>query len=695
LPFIEAANPFRVAEATTISENTKMARTNAAGRGLILAGLLLTTSLALALPPAAERTAGKPGATKTKAEQGTKPRITRIERQGVAVEFSAQRADESAPDKSLLEGEYADIRFKVSDARSRKPIRGLKPGAWLDVETGLSKKPKGDQCKGKIETFLKGVAGVRPALDLTSYYLLVFNQDASISVIDPLVGVAGRTNLFTSIILKHPPGDWAKSADGRRLYVSLPDGGLLAVVDTETFKVIDNLDVGRKPTRVALQPDGRYLWVGNDGETDEAGGVTVIDTQTSKVVARIATGKGHHELAFSGDDRYAFVSNREGGSVSVIDIATVHKVRDIKTGSQPISLAYSRQAQALYVADGADGKITVMAGSDPGVIAGIPAKSGLGPMGLSPDGRWALVLNSRENLVHVIDVATNRLAQDIPVGSRPYQLAFSDRFAYVRSLDSEQVAMISLGLLGKKSASQLSSFAAGSIPPREVPDLGIGANMTPAVGEAAYLVASPGDNLVYYYMEGMLAPSGSFRNPGHSARAITVVDRGLQETQPGVYTARVKIPTAGNYDVALLLESPRMIQCFQTQAKANPVLQAAQRPAEIDYLNAPAYARTGDTLAWRFRLDDPVSHQPKGGLKDVQVMYYLSPGMFRTESAAREVGNGVYQAELPLARTGAYYVLVGVPSLQLKYGDLPYRNVLAVAKKADAPAAAPQSATAK
>jgi hypothetical protein len=38
----------------------------------------------------------------------------------------------------------------------------------------------------------------------------------------------------------------------------------VAVVDTSTWKVVANIDTGMKPARVRLQPDERYLWVGND-----------------------------------------------------------------------------------------------------------------------------------------------------------------------------------------------------------------------------------------------------------------------------------------------------------------------------------------------------------------------------------------------------------------------------------------------
>ena len=61
----------------------------------------------------------------------------------------------------------------------------------------------------------------------------------------------------------------------------------------------------------------------------------------------------------------------------------------------------------------------------------------------------------------------------------------------------------------------------------------------------------------------------------------------------------------------------------------------------------------------------------------MRVMYFLAPGRNRTEVRAEEVGDGVYQALLPIAWPGAYYVHVAVPSEKVGYTDLPYFTMVA------------------
>ncbi len=57
--------------------------------------------------------------------------------------------------------------------------------------------------------------------------------------------------------------DWVGSADRMRLYVTMPRAGRVAVVDTDSFKIVANVEAGSYPVRVALQPDRRYVRVGN------------------------------------------------------------------------------------------------------------------------------------------------------------------------------------------------------------------------------------------------------------------------------------------------------------------------------------------------------------------------------------------------------------------------------------------------
>ncbi|WP_455200227.1 cytochrome D1 domain-containing protein [Kaarinaea lacus] len=600
----------------------------------------------------------------------------RLVKRGVVIDF------ESLPlngDAELVEGQAAKIRFKVSSESTGEPISGIAPGAWMDMGQVIQAQQEAQQksCKDKIALYLKGVVGIQPMLDLNSYYILIMNTDPTISVVNPLVSMVGRTSTLTKIPLKTTGADWVRSEDFKRLYVSMPKSNQVAVVDTDSFKVITNIDAGRQPTRVALQPDGRFLWVGNDSKEYNNSGVTVIDTQTLKPLATIHTGSGHHEIAFSGDSRYAFVTNRDSGTATVIDVQTRKIVKQLTTGAVPISLAYSSMSRNIYVADGKQGAVSVIDPKKLAIVKTIKLKPGLGPLRFTQDGRWAMTVNPAENNVYVIDASVDRLVHTLEVTNQPYQVTFSRAFAYVRALGSEYVTMVNLETLGEGRKPIVQRFATGDKAPKLAGNLPLADSMVPATTEAAVFIVNPADNTTYFYMEGMNAPASNYKVFGSLARAVTVVDRSLKEVEPGVYEATVRIPTAGRYDVAFQLESPNILHCFSAEAKPNPSIKHDNNTIAIDFLDNKRRVAAGEDMTFRFALHEPGTGNLKTGLRDVSVLYYRAPGLDRMEVIAREKEAGIYEVTVPIRNAGAYYLHVAVRSAKIGYNDTPYFTFMA------------------
>lgn len=607
----------------------------------------------------------------------------RLAREGLVIDLSVTPVGDAAEREApLMHGKHARVAFRITDEATGEPVPGLYPGAWMDLAKPWgSDRESSVTCKDRAGLYLQG-QGFKPLIDMNSYFMLVLNSDPSILVFDPLVNVSGKTMLYAQINLKQSGADWVKSADEQKLFVSMPRADQIAVVDTSVFKVSRNIDAGVHPVRVAVQPDGKYLWVGNDSKVLAESGVTVIDTATFDIVAQIQTGAGHHEIAFSDDSRTVWVSNRNDGTVSVIDVQGLKKVRDIKIGPRPISMAFSPLSKALYVADAQTGVISVIDPESRTATTRIQAMRGLGPLRFDQSGRWGFAVNTELDLVYVIDASANRIAHDIAVGTRPYQLAFSRSFAYVRSLGTERVSMINLQELDKGRTPPIVTFPAGNKAPEQAPELNLADALVEAPGEAAVLVASPADATVYYYMEGMNAPMGAFRNYGHRPLAVTVVDQALRETEPGFYATEIPLPSAGTYEIALIMDSPQILHCFRVAARPNPAIKTESRPLAIEFLVESRQVTAGQSFALRFQLTDPATGRLRSGLKDVRVLFYRAPGQYRTEVEAKEVRDGLYEAMLPIRYRGAWYVHVSSPSLNVRYGEMPYLTLMGMRKKA-------------
>src|SRR6185503_10946658 len=117
----------------------------------------------------------------------------------------------------------------------------------------------------------------------------------------------------------------------------------------------------------------------------------------------------------------------------------------------------------------------------------------------APGGRYGFVINTAANTVNIFDSASNRVLHQVKVGKAPDQIIFSDTFAFVRSLETETVAMIRLATIGTEI--DITDFpggqgipADGSIPVRA-------SAFVPAPEGNAVIVANPVDRVLYYYTE--------------------------------------------------------------------------------------------------------------------------------------------------------------------------------------------------
>jgi YVTN family beta-propeller protein len=615
-------------------------------------------------PTTQSPTAPSPNA---KASAPAAPRAPqKITAQGVEVEFTINPVAADKQSGALLEEQDALVHFRVTETATKTPLSGVKPSVW--ISRGGTGATDMNVCREKIQSFLQGSLRARPDVDLNSYYLLALNQEPNISVIDPLLGFGG-SKLVTLIFLKSPGEDWVITPDQERLFVTMPAINKVAVVDTNTWQVIANVDTGAKPVRVALQPDGKYVWVGTDEGAES--GVTVIDASTLKVAARLQTGAGHHEIVLRDDNKLAFVTNRDAGTLSVIDVPKLSKVADLKAGASAASIAYSPLSQAVYVTDEAGGQITVVSASDPKVLTRIAAKPGVRAVRIAPGGRYGFAANPTANVVHIFDAATNRPLHTVPVDNGPYEITFTDQFAYVRASGSADVTMINLGTVG--ASPNLVSFPGGQI----APDAGrtrpsIANSVVPSPEGGSVLVANVADGQIYYYSEGMAAPMGNFQNYKRDPRAVLIADRSLREVRTGTYETVVRLPKSGQYDVAFLLDSPRITNCFRAEAAFNPdVKHEREVPLRVEYLDRDKPLRVGGDYKLRFRLTDAATGKPRDGLTDVNVLMYLTPGVWQKRAFAQSVGEGIYELKITAPQAGVYVFFLQSRSQGIEFRQLP------------------------
>ncbi|TKB87766.1 MAG: YncE family protein [Nitrospira sp.] len=529
-----------------------------------------------------------------------------IEQEGLRVQFSIDPVKEQNAPAMLQADQLVRIRMAVTRQADGHPLNNWNVGAWLDraVSAASGAMPS---CAQRVAGYLGGDLLQRPLLDLTGYYVLTLDAEPSISVLDPSVSFAGRTSLYRSLKLKGRGFDWAKTTDDAKLFIGLAEEPAVVIADLQTLQTLTHIAVPGFPTRLALAPDERLLWVGHvaAGKVARQEGASIIDTVTNRLVKSVPLPAGHHEFAFSDDGRHVYVTSRQAGIVSILDAATFVVIRTITVPGEPLSVVSFPSKGTVWVVDGKYGRVhRYTAQGHP--IDSIALDSGIGPTKLSPDKRYVLIVNPSQHRVHVLNATTGHPMHTITVSGKPYDVMFSDQYVYVRSLESEQVALISLAALEKPDPKPQYIPAGSGILAQAREGLPIASTMGLTLNRGGAFLASPTERTVYHYMEGMNAPDSSLRSYGHTPMAALTIQRGLRQVGPGEYSAVVKLPSAGRMVLALASDAPKIRECIGLQVERAPVSKESERIAFEWLSNSVAHAVAGKPITVSVRVKNGV-----------------------------------------------------------------------------------------
>jgi len=594
-----------------------------------------------------------------------------IEEKGIRVTFEATRV--AGPDvrgDSFQEGDAARFRFTITDSTGKVPIRGATARAWLSLRQE-GEIPAANAATVKAARFITGGVFGQADLDLNSFYVLALNSDATISVVDPLFGF-GNTKLLALIPLPANGYDWALTQDQAKLFVSIPEKKQIAVIDTSRWEVSHYIDAGLHPARLALQPDGQYLWAAGEGAPEAS--VAAFRADTFAPVATLPIGRGHHDIVVTPNSSFVFVTNSEDDFVSAVDTHALAKAKEIKIGRGAVAATYSELADALYVA-AASGEVAVVNGKTLSLTKTIRTQGGLADIAAAPGGRHILAVNRKKDTVEIIETSSAEIIQTGTVGRAPFQISFSGDLAYINHLVGTEIFMLPLGQIGRRGQPlTVVTFPAGQHPLGETWHGSPAARIVPLPGEGAVLVAGTLDREVYYYKEGMAAPMGTFINYSREPMAVQVVDRSLRERgTPGVYETVAKVGKPGVYDVIFFLDSPKIVDGFELAVAPNPKLEAEQNAPKvvITPLVPTMPIKAGGTATFRFRVTDKKSNKPVAALRDMVIMI-MTAGNWHERQVAKEEGDGVYTVTVTPPGPGVYYAHAQCLSLNVQFGSANY-----------------------
>jgi len=220
----------------------------------------------------------------------------------------------------------------------------------------------------------------RPVTRVTPVALLVL---AASLAVGPGVSPGEGTPVYRS------PNDICLSVDGRRAYVVNHTSASVSVVDLARRQVIDELEVGPRPTTAALSADGRTLYV-----TSRWGSaVEVLDLEQKRVVRTIETGYEPYGVTLSSDGRRLYVADSQSDTVSIIAVDSGETLHRVPVGREPRHMAETPDGTRLIVSNSLSRDVSIVDVATGRVVdtRTLERSSILRDVVLSRDGRWVFV----------------------------------------------------------------------------------------------------------------------------------------------------------------------------------------------------------------------------------------------------------------------------------------------------------------
>ena len=265
------------------------------------------------------------------------------------------------------------------------------------------------------------------------------------------VGTAvAADNPNTTVIVGGDPQGVAVDPDGKHVYVASYGDNALRVIDTVNHQEVGSIRVGANPRGVAVDPDSRHAFVTNYSENS----VSVIDTASGRVIHSVAVGASPSSVTIFPRDHYAFVTNSYANTVSVINVVNLKVVGVVPVGDHPDGVAIDPKGQFAYVANSGSNSVCVIDIHAQKVVQTVLVGRSPQKVAVDRDGRHAYVTNYGDHTVSVINLPTQigldvynsilKTNNIIPVGLNPRGLAVApdSRHAFVVNTADDTMSVI-------------------------------------------------------------------------------------------------------------------------------------------------------------------------------------------------------------------------------------------------------------
>jgi YVTN family beta-propeller protein len=218
------------------------------------------------------------------------------------------------------------------------------------------------------------------------------------------------------------------------------DDHTVAIVDPSTLQVLARIPSGPDPHEIIASDDGKLAFISNYGGLDSSlNTISVVDLVDRKALPPIDLGalRSTHGLDFAGGKLYFTAETNK--IIGRYDPATQHVDWILGTGQDRTHMVLvSKSLDRIFTSNVNSATISIIEqvsqpnggfgpppggppGSGPGgprktwEVTNVPAGHGVEGFDVSPDGKELWAANARDATVTIIDIATKKAVQTMPI----------------------------------------------------------------------------------------------------------------------------------------------------------------------------------------------------------------------------------------------------------------------------------------
>lgn len=224
------------------------------------------------------------------------------------------------------------------------------------------------------------------------------------------------------------------------LYIAHEGEGQIILFNTKLNTVFTTLPGFPGVTGLLLVPELHRLYA----SVSQRHQVAVIDTQSLKVLAKVTAGNLPDGIAYVPELHQLFVSDELGGEVTVIDVLKNKRVESIKLGGQAGNTRYDSSSRLIYTTVQTKNELAAIDPQTRKIIARYPIYNGKRPHGLWIDTNThlAFIGCEKDSKLVVFDLQTRLETAVSNVGKEPDVLTFDNQQGYLYVASEEGKASV-------------------------------------------------------------------------------------------------------------------------------------------------------------------------------------------------------------------------------------------------------------